>query len=64
MRLEPGATADEADLVAHWRDRLASYKTPRRWALVDSFPLTRAGKIQKRVLRERLQHGDAATTSG
>jgi fatty-acyl-CoA synthase len=55
VRLAPGATADEAALVAHCRDRLAAYKTPRRWRFVDAFPLTPSGKIQKRVLREWLR---------
>jgi fatty-acyl-CoA synthase len=54
VRLAPGAAAGEAELVAHCRERLAAYKTPRRWQFVDAFPLTPSGKIQKRVLREQL----------
>ena len=50
-----GHTApDEAELAAHCRARLAAYKTPVRWLLVDGFPLTATGKIRKDVLSARL----------
>jgi len=45
---EPG------DLEAFLRDRLASFKVPRRWAFVDDLPRTASGKVQKHVLRDRL----------
>ena len=45
---------DEAELAEHCRARLAAYKSPVRWLLVDSFPLTASGKVRKDVLRERL----------
>ena len=48
-------TADE--LVALAADRLASYKVPRVVEFVDDLPLTPAGKIQKAVLRQRVQKG-------
>jgi len=34
------------------RAHLAPHKTPRRWFLMESFPLTGSGKIQKFRLRE------------
>jgi acyl-CoA synthetase (AMP-forming)/AMP-acid ligase II len=49
--LRPGATADEADLIAHCRDRLAHFKCPTRVELRDSLPRTATGKLQKFVLR-------------
>jgi acyl-CoA synthetase (AMP-forming)/AMP-acid ligase II len=41
-----------ADLDAFCRGRLASYKVPRYWQVVDEFPLTASGKVQKFVLRD------------
>ncbi len=31
---------------------LATYKIPRYWKLVDQFPMTITGKVQKFVMRE------------
>ena len=48
-------TPDEAALLAHCRERMASYKVPRRVILIDEFPAINGpngNKIQKRVLRE------------
>jgi fatty-acyl-CoA synthase len=42
-----GRTPDPAALSAYVRARLAPFKTPRFWAVVDRFPLTGSGKIQK-----------------
>jgi fatty-acyl-CoA synthase len=52
----PGApgTPDPAALEAFLRDRLAAFKVPRRWVLVDELPRTASGKVQKHVLREQL----------
>ena len=44
-------TAEELD--AHARRTIAGYKVPRRWTLTDqALPLSAAGKILKRTLRE------------
>lgn len=51
--LKPGAAATEAELLEHCRARLARYKVPRRVAFVESLPISAAGKILKRELRER-----------
>ena len=40
-------------MIEHCRGRVASFKTPRRVAFVDEFPMTSTGKIQKVKLRER-----------
>jgi acyl-CoA synthetase (AMP-forming)/AMP-acid ligase II len=44
---------DVAELVAHCREHLASFKLPRRWSFVDAMPLTASGKIRRADLRER-----------
>ncbi len=47
------AAVGEAELVAHCRDRLASYKVPRRvWAVAeDALPKKASGKVDKAALR-------------
>jgi fatty-acyl-CoA synthase len=47
-----------AALREHCRERLATFKTPKLWYLVDEWPLTPSGKIQKFVLREWIEKGD------
>jgi acyl-coenzyme A synthetase/AMP-(fatty) acid ligase len=34
------------------RERLAAYKAPRHWVLVEEFPRTPLGKIRKFILRD------------
>lgn len=61
LRLRDGAPADvEAALDAFCRERIAGYKRPRRWVMVDALPKTPAGKIQKAELRRRLFDGSLA----
>jgi fatty-acyl-CoA synthase len=41
------------DQLALWcKGKIASYKIPRHWKLVDSFPMTVTGKVQKFKMRE------------
>ena len=47
-----GATLTEHALAAACAGRIARYKTPRYWRIVDSFPMTVTGKVQKYRLRE------------
>jgi acyl-CoA synthetase (AMP-forming)/AMP-acid ligase II len=49
----PGAQADEAMLIAHARQLIASYKCPKSVAFVDALPMLATGKVSKRELRER-----------
>ncbi len=46
--------ADETELVEHCGLSLAGYKTPKRIVIADSLPRNAMGKVQKQVLRERL----------
>jgi fatty-acyl-CoA synthase len=52
VRVAPGRAVGEADVLAHCRGRIASFKIPRRVVFVDEFPMTSSGKIQKVKLRE------------
>jgi acyl-CoA synthetase (AMP-forming)/AMP-acid ligase II len=53
IRPAEGRTPDPDALFAYCRERLAPFKTPRHWRIVDAFPLTPSGKVQKYVLREQ-----------
>ncbi|MDZ5650212.1 long-chain fatty acid--CoA ligase [Nitrospirillum sp. BR 11828] len=48
VRVQPGTDVDS--LARHCRALLAGYKVPRHFVLVDDFPRTAAGKIQKHRL--------------
>ena len=50
--LKKGADITEADIRDYARSRIARYKVPKHVFIVDSFPLTASGKIQKFKLRE------------
>ena len=52
IRVAEGQSPDEHDLRAHVRALLAAPKTPRYRIVVNEFPLTGSGNIQKFVLRE------------
>ena len=53
IRLEPGAAADPAAIVAAVAERLPRFALPRYVEFVTQFPLTDTGKIRKQVLREQ-----------
>lgn len=42
----------EHELAAYAKQRLASYKCPRRWEFRDDLPRTEAGKLYKRKIRD------------
>jgi fatty-acyl-CoA synthase len=52
VRLAPGATLTAADLHAACAGRIATFKIPRHWKFVESFPMTVTGKVQKFRMRE------------
>src|SRR6266851_5542980 len=47
-----GATPTGEELALWCKGKIASYKIPRHWKFVDSFPMTVTGKIQKFKMRE------------
>jgi fatty-acyl-CoA synthase len=53
VRLREGATLTTDDLDAYCRGKIATFKIPRYWKLVDGFPMTVTGKIQKFRMREQ-----------
>jgi fatty-acyl-CoA synthase len=52
LRPHPGVTIDTAEVQAFCKDRIARFKVPKHIRIVDAFPLTASGKIQKFRLRE------------
>ncbi|GAA4737224.1 class I adenylate-forming enzyme family protein [Actinomycetospora chibensis] len=55
---EPGADGVEGRLEEFCRERLAKYKVPARWFVVDELPTTASGKVQKFALRDQLLSGE------
>jgi fatty-acyl-CoA synthase len=57
--LKPGASATPESLLEHLRNRVARYKVPKRVEVVEKLPISAAGKILKRELREQAIAADA-----
>ena len=55
--LAEGASADEAELIAHCKARLAGYKAPTSVELREAIPRTATGKVQKFKLRQQYWEG-------
>jgi len=51
----PGESVDPEAVLAHCRERMASYKKPKEVRVVRELPLNSTGKIAKKVLREQLR---------
>ena len=69
VRLREGhqATAEE---LRHWcQGKIATFKIPRYWRFVDTFPMTVTGKVQKYKMRQTsiaelgLEHAATTTTA-
>ncbi len=52
VKLREVASATGEELAAWCKGKIATYKIPRHWKFVDSFPMTVTGKIQKFKMRE------------
>ncbi len=62
--LRPGARTTAEDLRAHTLERLARYKVPRRWYVVDDLPRNATGKVIKDRLRRRAEAEDPLEVTG
>ena len=60
--VDPAAPPSPDELRAFCREHLAAFKTPANWFLVDALPATPTGKIQKFVLRDRIDAGELVAT--
>lgn len=61
--LRENAAATQKELVQFCKERLAHYKVPRKVEFVQSFPLSPAGKILRRKLREEERAKGSAPVS-
>jgi fatty-acyl-CoA synthase len=52
VKLRDGSPADGDSLADACRGAIANFKVPRYWKVVDEFPMTVTGKIQKFKMRE------------
>jgi malonyl-CoA/methylmalonyl-CoA synthetase len=50
---QPGATLDEAALIAALKGKIAAFKVPKRVFVESELPRNAMGKVQKSLLRER-----------
>lgn len=53
VRLKKGATAQPAEIREYCKGQIAYFKIPEYVRIVDSFPMTANGKIQKFLMREQ-----------
>ncbi len=51
--LEPGAEADQEELIKYCRENLADYKCPKSVEFTNELPKTLTGKILRRLVREK-----------
>jgi len=52
VRPKPSASVDAKELTAFCRGAIATFKIPRYWKIVDTFPMTVTGKVQKYQMRK------------
>jgi long-chain acyl-CoA synthetase len=52
VSLKAGRSADEQELIAFCKERMAAYKYPRQVEIIDEVPKTATGKILRRELRD------------
>ena len=52
VKLKPGSSVDEAELIAHCKASLSSFKVPKRIDFRDQMPMSSFGKILRRDVRE------------
>jgi len=58
VELKQGETTTKEDIIEHTNSKVSAYKKLRDVIFVDQVPVSAAGKILKRQLREQLKGGD------
>lgn len=61
--LKPGTSATSEELLTHLRERVARFKVPKKVELMERLPVSPAGKILKRELREAAIAADSRGAS-
>lgn len=54
ITLKPSFSANQADLIAWCKERMANYRVPRRVEIIDAMPLNASNKIVKAELIKRI----------
>nr|WP_261797741.1 hypothetical protein [Kurthia senegalensis] len=49
-----GSPLTEEELIAYCKERMASYKIPKRFVFIDELPRSTSGKLLKDHLKERI----------
>ena len=62
VQLHEGQSIEEAELVSRCRAMMADYKVPRHVRVVDEFPRTTTGKIQRFILQRQAREELASKT--
>ena len=57
IRTESAGALKADELKVHCRTFLSPQKTPTKWVVVDEFPMTGSGKVQKFAIREKWLSG-------
>ncbi len=52
VKLKPGATADEASIIEHYRKTLGGFQVPKMVRILEEMPMTATGKLRKVELRQ------------
>jgi acyl-CoA synthetase (AMP-forming)/AMP-acid ligase II len=54
VSLKPNQTMDLDELKQFCKNKISHFKIPRYLEIVNEFPMTVTGKIQKNILKERI----------
>ena len=57
VALRAGVQADEVELIAFARDKVASYKVPKQVRFIDEVPKSPVGKLLRRAVRDPFWQG-------
>ena len=58
VMLVQGSTTSPAELIDHCKQHLARYKAPKKIEIIDRLPLSPAGKVLRREVRQLLKERD------
>ncbi|OYV81833.1 MAG: hypothetical protein B7Z64_10215, partial [Acidiphilium sp. 21-68-69] len=64
VKPNPGETLTPAEVIGFCEGRIAHYKIPRVVRIVEEFPMTVTGKIQKFLMREMMERETGERETG
>jgi long-chain acyl-CoA synthetase len=64
VKLKPGASVDEAGIIAHCHQSLSGFQVPKVVKILEEMPMTATGKLRKVELRQKFSdHFDATSAA-